>query len=421
MPKPFALDVVRQTSGRPRLLINRRALLSNVRRLRAAAGEGMRLCAVVKADAYGHGAVGVADVLTNFYTGDLPAPAADAFAVATIAEAEQLGDVEVPVMVLRPVECVYLGDNRAELEAAVARGFVLSIISAAAADDVARIAERMQTRANVQIMLDTGMGREGCDAAAFREVVAAAVNRPSLRLSAVGTHFTDGELADESYSDEQLRLFHEALDPILPYLPAGVIKHAANSGGTFFSEDDTLDMVRPGLSLLGVDPALRPDVARALRPVAKWTAPLLSTREIPAGATVGYGRTWRATVDTRIGLVPVGYADGYPRSLGNRSVVRIVAPSDDGGPARDVYCPVVGRVSMDYLTVDLSPAPWASAGDTVTLLDDDPLSRCSAYALAEQAGTIPYELFCGIGPRVLRVGVNPSDSEMNAEETGDLD
>ena len=416
MPKPFALDVVRQTAGRPRLLVNRRALLSNVRKLRAAAGDSMRLCAVVKADAYGHGAAGVADVLTNFYTNDLPAPAADAFAVATIAEAEQLGDVEVPVMVLRPVECVYLGDNRQELEAAISRGFVLSIISAAAADDVARIAERLETRANVQIMLDTGMSREGCDAAAFREVVAAAVNRPSLRLAAVGTHFTDGELQHDAYSDEQLRLFHEALDPILPYLPAGVIKHAANSGGTFFSEDDSLDMVRPGLSLYGIDPTGRPDAARALRPAAKWTAPILTVRDVPAGATAGYGREWRARRDTRLGLVPVGYADGYPRSLGGRSVVRVDAPADDPA-ARDAYCPVVGRVSMDYLSVDLTPAPWAAAGDSATLLDDDPLSRCSVYALAEQAGTIPYEIFCNIGPRVLRVGVNPTDAEMTAEET----
>ena len=416
MPKPFALDVVRQTAGRPRLLVNRRALLANVRKLRAAAGENTRLCAVVKADAYGHGASGVADVLTNFYTNDLPAPAADAFAVATIAEAEQLGDVEVPVMVLRPVECVYLGDNRAELEAAISRGFVLSIISAAAADDVARIAERLDMRANVQIMLDTGMSREGCDANDFREVVAAAVNRPSLRLAAVGTHFSDGELEHDAYNDEQLRLFHEALDPILPYLPAGVIKHAANSGGTFFSEDDSLDMVRPGLSLYGIDPTGRPSAARALRPAAKWTAPLLTVRDLPAGATVGYGRTWRAARETRIGLVPVGYADGYPRSLGGRSVVRVDAPADDA-TARDAYCPVVGRVSMDYLTVDLTPAPWAAAGDSVTLLDDDPLSRCSAYALAEAAGTIPYELFCNIGPRVLRVGVNPTDAEMTTQET----
>ena len=417
MPKPTALDTVRQTSGRPRLLINRRAILSNVRKLRAAAGEGTRLCGVVKADAYGHGAVGVADVLTNFYTGELPAPAVDALAVATIAEAEQLDDVEVPVLVLRPVECVYLGDNRAELEAAVSRGFVLSIISAAAADDVARVAERLGMRANVQIMLDTGMTREGCDAAVFREVVAAAVNRPSLRLAAIGTHFTDGEAVHDPYNDEQLRLFHEAIDPILPYLPAGVIKHAANSGGAFFAEDDSLDMVRPGLSLYGIDPTLRPDVARPLRPVAKWTAPLLSLRDVPAGTSVGYGRDWTAPRATRIGLVPCGYADGYPRALGNRSVVRIASPEQ---ATPDAFCPVVGRVSMDYLTIDLANAPWAAAGEEVVLLDDDPRSRCSAYVLAEQAGTIPYELLCHIGPRVARVGVNPSDSEMTTREADEV-
>ena len=414
MPKS-ALDAIRQTAGKPRLLVNRRALLSNVKRLRLSAGEGVRLCAVVKADAYGHGAPAVADVLTNFYTSDLPAPAADAFAVATVAEAEALGEVEVPVFVLRPVECVYLGDNRHDLENAVSRGFVLSIISAAAADDVARVAERLGTRANVQIVVDTGMNREGCDAACLREVVAAAVNRPALRLAAVGTHLTDGELEHEPYNDEQLRLFHEALDPILPYLPAGVLKHAANSGGTFFAEDDSMDMVRPGLALLGVDPTGRPDVGRPLRPVARWTAPILSTRDLPAGSAVGYSRTWRADRATRLGLIPVGYADGYPRALGNRSVVRVVAPEDHAGG--DAFCPVVGRVSMDYITVDLAAAPWARAGDEAILLDDDPHSPCSATALASAAGTIAYELFCGIGSRVQRVSVNPSDAEMAAEET----
>src|SRR5688500_14580083 len=116
MPRPSALDTVRLTAGRPRLLINRRAMLFNLRQVRTFAGEGVKVCAVVKADAYGHGARGVVDVLTNFYTPQVPAPAVDAIAVASLAEAETLPEIEVPIYVMRPVECVYVGSNRLELE-----------------------------------------------------------------------------------------------------------------------------------------------------------------------------------------------------------------------------------------------------------------------------------------------------------------
>lgn len=415
MPRPSALDTVRLTAGRPRLLVNRRALLFNLRQIRSYIADSVRVCAVVKADAYGHGAAGVVDVLTNFYTPQVPAPAVDAIAVASLAEGEALPELEVPVFVLRPVECVYLGDNRAELEDALRRGFILSLISTAAVDDVARLAERLKVRAGVQVMLDTGITREGCEPASFRKVIAAVLARPNLRLAAIGTHFTDGELEHEPYNDEQLRMFHETVDPLLPYLPPNLIKHAANSGGSFFCEDEALDMIRPGLAVYGIDPGGRACTDRPLRPVAKWTAPILSIRDVRAGTTAGYNRTWRATKATRLGLVPVGYADGYPRALSNRAVVRIPAPPAlDIAPQHDAFCPVVGRVSMDYLTVDLARAPWAQPGDEVILLDDDPTSPCSAYGLAEQCGMIPYELLCNIGSRIVRVGVNPSDAEMSA-------
>lgn len=413
MPRPAAVDDLKRTAGQPRLIVRRESLLHNLRLLRDAA-HGQRVCGVVKANAYGHGVTGVADTLVNYYTDDQPAPAVDALAVATLAEAEslmvELGDLEIPVFCMRPVENVYLGENRLELEGAVRRGVILSLISSSAVDDVARVAERLGLRAGVQVMLDTGMTREHCAPEAFGGVIGAVLSRPSLRLAAIGTHFTDAEEEDEPYSDEQLRMFHEYVDPLLEKLPQLVrestLLHASNSGGTFFAPDDTLDMVRPGLSLYGVDPTGRPSAARPLRPVAQWTTPLLSVREVPHGAAVGYNRTWRAAGPTRIGLLGVGYADGYPRSLSNQAVTRLPAPeAADGNPLHDAFCRVVGRVSMDYLTIDLTDAPWAKTGDEVTLLDSDPHSPCSVYMLAEQAGTIPYEILTGIGPRITRVMV----------------
>jgi alanine racemase len=158
-------------------------------------------------------------------------------------------------------------------------------------------------------------------------------------------------------------------------------------------------MVRPGISLFGIDPTLSPSLDRPLRPAMKWTAPLLSVREIQAGSGIGYDHTFTAPRDMRVGLVPVGYADGYLRSFSNKAVMLL----------DNAICPVIGRVSMDMTTIDVSAAAHATVGDEVTLLDNDPLSPASVYELAKHAETIPYEIFARIGPRVRRVAIDPAD------------
>jgi alanine racemase len=178
------------------------------------------------------------------------------------------------------------------------------------------------------------------------------------------------------------------------------MRHAANSAATFFLPDSHFDMIRPGISLYGIDPTGSPWLDRKLRPVAKWTAPLVGVRDIPKGQGVGYSHTWLAPRDSRIGLVPIGYADGYARLLSNRAAMIVQGKN----------APVVGRVSMDMTTIDLTDIPQANLGDEVTVIDNDPLSPASAYELAKQAETIPYEILCRIGPRVRRVGVEPTDT-----------
>jgi alanine racemase len=155
-------------------------------------------------------------------------------------------------------------------------------------------------------------------------------------------------------------------------------------------------MVRPGISIYGIDPTCRPSVDRPLRPVMRWIAPLIALRDVAAGAQVGYGQTWTAAKPTRLGLVPIGYADGYPRLLSNHGTMMVA-----GQPA-----PVAGRVSMDLTVIDLKNAPHALVGDDVTVLDDDPVSPASVYRIAELAGTIPYEILCRIGTRVRRVAAD---------------
>jgi alanine racemase len=222
-------------------------------------------------------------------------------------------------------------------------------------------------------------------------------SRPSLRLVGVCSHFSNAEEPRSRHTLDQLARFRTCTDPFAPAWSGKVFRHAANSGAIFFLKASHLEMVRPGIALFGIDPTGAPSLDRPLRPVMKWTAPLVGIRTIRKGTAVGYGHTWHAARDTRIGLVPVGYADGYFRSYSNKTVMLV-----HGRPA-----PVVGRVSMDLTTIDLGEVSQAQVGDEVTLLDNDPLSPVSVYALSKWADTIPYEIFCRIGPRVQRVAVNP--------------
>jgi alanine racemase len=381
----------------PRCLISREALIHNAALLRRTVGHDVKICAIVKANAYGHDAQIVADTLCNYSTEDLEGPLVDALAVADLDEAAALPEVPLPVLVLRPVENSFLGPQRARLEAAVRQGWALTICSEAAATDLARIAIHCGQRANVHIMVDTGMTRAGVTLYDFEALLAKVLSLAPLRLGGIYTHFACGEAPDHSFTSQQLSLFLEVTAPVAGR--ARQVRHAANSGATFCQPTSRLDMVRPGISLYGIDPTCRPTLDRPLRPALKWTAPLVGIRDVPAGTTVGYNQTFTTAAPARVGLLPVGYADGYSRLFSNRAVVMI-----HGKPA-----PVIGRVSMDLTTIDLTQIPQAAIGDQATLLDDDPLSPASVYRLAELAGTIPYEILCKIGPRVRRLAVGPGE------------
>jgi alanine racemase len=382
--------------GEPRVLISRAALIHNAKVIRRALGEGVRICAIIKADAYGHDARIVADTLCNFGSDPSARPAIDAVAVASIDEASLLPeDLGATIFIFRPVENVFIGRQRPKLETAIRNGWVLTVSSPAAADDIARVAIACEKRAEVQVMVDTGMTRCGVGLEGLNDLLHRIESRPSLRLAALGTHFASAERANDPFNAEQLARFRHATDDLTSAMPGRFLRHAANSAALFFAPDSHLDMVRPGLALYGIDPTCNPTLNRPLRPVLKWTAPLISVRTIPKGTGVGYGQSWIAPRECRIGLVPVGYADGYPRRFSGESIVLIA-----GRPV-----PVVGRVSMDMMTLDLGEVP-AQVGDEVTLLDDDPLSPASVYKLAEWEETIPYEIFCRIGARIPRIAID---------------
>ncbi|MGA3068489.1 MAG: alanine racemase [Tepidisphaeraceae bacterium] len=382
--------------GEPRCLISRAALLHNIALLRRSIAPHVKICAVVKADAYGHGAELVVDTLCNFSSTDAEPPMVDALAVADIDEAAALPPCDLPVLILRPVENCYLGTQRARLEAAIRNSWILTLCSPTAAQDLARIAEARSSRANIQIMVNTGLNRAGVDPRAFDILLDKINSLPALKLLGIATHFASSDEPANPLNSEQLSRFLAVTTNLVQGRLSRPQLSAANSGGVFFQPHSHLDMVRPGISIYGIDPTCRPSVDRPLRPTMKWTAPLISIRDVPTGAGVGYGQTYRTDRPTRLGLIPVGYADGYPRVLSNRGVMMVC-----GQPA-----PVAGNVSMDLLVIDLQNIPQAVVGDEVTVMDSDPLSPASVYRIAELANTIPYEIFCRIGARVRRVALD---------------
>ncbi len=424
-------------SGEPRALISRNHLLHNARLIRQTIGPDVKFCAVIKANAYGHGADIVCDTLLNFSADDIEPPLVDAFAVACLDEAIDLPPSTVPIYIFRPVENAYVGQQREKLETAIRRGWILTVCSITAAQDVARLALAVGRQAHIQVMIDTGMSRSGVSPQHFSELMLRIGDMPSLRLIAVCSHFSCSEEADNPATQQQFDLYHHTLEqlsaqrPLLPgslivprssaapirRKPAvgghssspGFIRHIANSGAVFLHRHTHLDMVRPGISLYGIDPACHPCLDRQLKPVLRWVAPLVMIHDIAANTPVGYGQTWRSPRSTRIGLVPVGYADGYLRALSSVGITLV-----NGLP-----CPVVGRVSMDLITIDLGPAGDQAIGDEVTLLDADPLSPASAYALAQLSQTIPYELFCRIGSRIPRIAVDPVDVPIQTQSQSD--
>lgn len=394
--------------GEPRVLISRAALLHNAAVLRRSLADDVRICAVLKADAYGHGAEIVADCLCNFSANGSLRPPIDMVAVASLDEAAALPELAPPIVVLRPLENAFIGRQREKVEQAVRSGWTLTVCSLSAAEDLARIAVNVGKRAAVQVMIDTGMTRSGALPHHLDELLHRIASRASLRLAGLCTHFASAENSEDSFTREQLLRFRAATDETADRARGRIIRHAANSAGVFLHPDSHFDMVRPGLALLGIDPCGKPNLNRPLRPALKWTAPIISVKAVRKGTAVGYGQTWEAPRDTLIGLLPIGYADGYPRCLSNNAHVLV----------HGKLAPVVGRVSMDMTTIDLGEIPRPVVGDEAILIDDDPLSPVSVYKVAAWSETIAYEVFCRIGSRMPRMISEPEPHPFDAFEGG---
>ena len=353
--------------------VNLAAIERNCARLESAAAPAA-LCAVVKADGYGHGALPAARAAQ--------AGGAAWLAVATAAEAAELraGGVEGPLLVLGAL-------SPEELDVALLAGADVTCWREAAAEAIARRAEELGLRPGVHVKLDTGMGRLGTrDAGEATRTAGAVAAAPGLRLAGVFTHFATAD-DDPGFLREQLAAFTAWADEQRTHHP-DVIVHAANSAATLAEPAARLDMVRCGVAIYGLDPFQADPAEQGLEPALELRSYLAEVKPCAKGESAGYGRRFVAERDTWLGTIPIGYGDGYRRGLTDNAEVIV-----DGRRA-----PVVGAVSMDNITIDLGPEPQAEPGAPVALIGEG----VRAEELARRLDTINYEITCGISRRVPR-------------------
>lgn len=357
--------------------IDRSALRHNARVLRHRVGAAVEVLAVVKANAYGHGLIDVARTLA----GDV-----QLFGVANLEEATLLrAAVPHPIVLLGPT----LPEER---KAVAGAGFIPAISSLEEARDF-----NAQVRGSplpLNLKIDTGMGRMGLLPGMAAEVLAEIAHLPHVTFHSLSTHLPVSN-EDEGFTRAQLRDFRQLVTRLRRDLPDGFKVHALQSVGVMAFGSELFDIVRPGILLYGISPL--PQFAAELRPVLSWKTRIALIRDMPAGHGISYGRTFITPGPMKVATLSAGYADGYPRHLSNRGAEVLV---------RGVRCPLLGRVTMDLMSIDVSHLPVAAAGDEVVLLGRQGGEEISAGELAEKAGTISWEITTRIGHRVRRVQVN---------------
>ncbi|MCU0504756.1 MAG: alanine racemase [Chloroflexi bacterium] len=390
------------------LRVDTEALAANLHAIRSLAGSTVAVHVVVKADAYGHGAVPVSRVLE--------AAGADGFCVASFDEAVELraGGIRGPIVVLYAVPAAHVAEAaRRRIALSVADDVLLPRTLAAIAD--ARAAGALRRRVALHLQVETGLGRDGVDlasvAAAAREIRAT----PGAWLAGVWSHLAAP--ADRASAGRQAAAFAVAAGRLAAARLGGGHRHLAASGAVLAASVPAHDAVRVGIAMYGIapdtvagDPAIRERLDR-LRPVASLHALPVRVAAVPPGHGVGYGPSFVAARATRIATLPLGYADGWRRSFEGASVL-----------VRGRRVPTVGRVSMDSVTVDVTdvPGPPVTVDDEFVLLGRQGAEEVGVDELARRSDTIAYEVVSSLGRRLSRVYDSASGTEAIRTLTGEV-
>ncbi|MDD2318616.1 MAG: alanine racemase [Geobacteraceae bacterium] len=376
--------------SRPTLAeIDLAALRHNYMQLRRSIPANSGILAVVKADAYGHGFMDISRELELMNI--------DAFGVAFLAEGIQLrkSGIDRPILLLGGI---YPGQEKKCI------GFNLStvVFTLDQARVLDNVASRMFRKARIHLKVDTGMGRLGIHHQQAPQFLKELKRLRNIELEGIISHFASADELDEdgrNFTEKQSEIFAGVVKTALGegFTPRYI--HLANSAAAFSLDLSFCNLVRPGIALYGAIPSIDFKGKLDLRPVMRLKSRIAMLKWIDPGMSLSYSRTFVSGRKTLVASVPVGYADGYCRSLSNRGVALV----------RGMRAPVAGTVCMDWIMLDLTDIPDVAEGDEVILLGCSDSQECiRAEELAEQAGTIPYEIFCGISKRVPRIYLNAS-------------
>jgi len=372
-----------------RVEISRSALIHNIREFRRRIGPRKKFLAVVKANAYGHGLVEVAGLAVG--------EGVDWFGVNSVDEGIALrrAGIGVPVLVLGYTPL-------AALEEAVAADLRLTVYNKETVARLAGLAGRMGKTVRVHVKLETGTWRQGVAPRQLAAFVRDIRRRPGLVVEGLSSHFANIEdTTKHDYPRRQLEAYRTACRALEAGGPRVPLKHMSCTASTILFPEPGFNLARVGIGLYGLWPSKETYLSclldrkdpLSLKPVLSWKARIAQIKEVPAGADIGYGGTYRTTRPTVLAVVPVGYFDGYDRGLSNAAHVLV----------KGRRAPVRGRVAMDFFMADVTDVPGVKLEDVVTLLGAEGRERITAEDLAALAGTISYEILARINPLVPRV------------------
>lgn len=357
----------------------------NIQQIQAKAGNS-ELVGVIKADAYGHGAVNYAKVLEE--------QGVDTFAVATIPEAIQLREAGFSSQ-----QMIVLGIAPEESIADILKYDIISVVCELYfAEKLSEAAAKIGKTANCMIAIDTGMGRIGythCDESTLAEIKKIC-SLKCLEIFGLFSHFATADAEDKGYAEEQHKKYDDFYAEITESGVAVKNRILANSAAIMEMPGTHYDYVRPGIILYGIYPSKEVDrKGLDLKPVMTVKAKIIYLKTIEAGASIGYGRTYKAPGARRIATLPVGYADGLPRLCSNKGRVIV----------NGYYAPIVGNICMDQCMIDVTDIPDVKLGDTVIIMGEEGKLSVTADDIGDQALTIPYEITCGFGQRMEKIVV----------------
>lgn len=353
------------------LEINLDAIAHNVRRIKQIVGENVRIIAMVKANAYGHGAIEVSEtLLKNGVT---------MLGVGVVEEGVVLREagIKAPILV-----CGLTTDD--QLESLVMYNLTATVCKSKTIQTLSRIASKKKRKVPVHIKIDTGMGRLGIPAEDTLNFVEKIGKMKNILIEGIFTHFAATNEDDGNYTRKQFEQYKKALFELEKERMNIPLKHVANSAAILNSSCFHLDAVRPGIIIYGLFPSPKTKQIVQLEPAAEFKTKIVFLKEVSTGKSIGYGRTYTTTRPTRIATLPVGYADGYSWLLSNNGEVLV----------RGQRAPIIGKICMDLCMIDVTHIGGVQIGDEVVLWGKQGSQMISVEEIAEKRGSIAYEVIC---------------------------